>query len=78
MTESPRKNLWPLATIRHEKQHISWGKYAHLAHESVLVNSLSLVALGLFRPHLLDILQHHVAVTVESLDTREQLAVVPA
>jgi hypothetical protein len=50
----------------------------HLADESVLVHTLALVALGLLGPHLLYVLQHHVAVSVKSLDTGQQLPVITA
>lgn len=50
----------------------------HLADEPVLVDTLALAALGLLRPHLLDVLEDHVAVAVEGLDARQQLAIVPA
>lgn len=54
---------------------------SHLANKPVLVHRPALLAGACPRrlcPHLLDILQHHVAVAIESLDTREQLAVVAA
>jgi len=53
----------------------------HLADESVLVDlatKLSVCQSGRFRPHLFRVLQYHVAVTVESLYTGEQFAVVAA
>jgi hypothetical protein len=54
----------------------------HLANVSVLVNRPSLLyalaRLGRFGPHLLDVLEHEVAVAVEGLDAREQLVVIPA
>lgn len=50
----------------------------HLADEAILVNTLAVTTLGLLGPHLLDVLQNHVAVAVEGLDTGEELAVVPA
>lgn len=52
--------------------------YVHLADETVLVHTLALGTLGLLGPHLLDILKNHVAVSVKSLDTGQQLAVVSA
>lgn len=51
----------------------------HLANESVLVDWSSLLAIAIswyFGPHLLDILENHVAVPVECLDARQQFAVV--
>ena len=50
----------------------------HLAHEAILVNTLALAVLRLLGPHLLHVLENHVAVTVERLDTGEELAVVAA
>ena len=52
--------------------------HIHLAHEAILVHTLALVALGLLGPHILHVLQHHVAVSVKGLDTGQELAVVPA
>ena len=52
--------------------------HVHLADETVLVHALALGTLGLLGPHLLDILENHIAVSVESLDTGQQLAVVSA
>lgn len=53
-------------------------KHVHLADEAVLVNTLALAALGLLGPHLLHVLEDHVAVSVKCLDTGKQLAVVTA
>lgn len=50
----------------------------HLAHETILVHTLALAALGLLSPHLLHILQYHIAVSVKGLDTGQELAVVSA
>lgn len=49
----------------------------HLADEPVLVDRPALLAVGYrrLRPHLLDILQNHVAVPVKGLDAGQQLAV---
>ena len=61
--------------------HYSIGKYRqhiHLADKPILIHSLALPTLGLFRPHLLHVLKDHVAVAVERLDARQELAVVPA
>ena len=52
--------------------------HVHLADEAVLVHALALGTLGLLGPHLLDVLENHVAVAIKSLDTRQQLAVVAA
>lgn len=54
------------------------GLHVHLADETVLVHALALGALGLLGPHLLDILEDHVAVSVKGLDAGQQLAVVSA
>ena len=54
-------------------------KHKHLADEAVLVDGPALLAVGEpggLGPHLLDVLEDHVAVAVEGLDAREQLAVV--
>ena len=83
MTESPRRNLdggcvssW-LNGI--ERLKISpRPKHLHLADEAILVNALALAALGLLGPHLLHVLEDHVAVSVKCLDTGEELAVVTA
>ena len=54
------------------------SRHSHLADEPILVDTLALTTLGLLGPHLLDVLQHHVAVAVKGLDTGQELAVVPA
>jgi hypothetical protein len=51
-------------------------QHSHLADEAILIHALALGALGPFCPHLLDVLEHHVAVPVKGLDASEQLAVV--
>lgn len=51
----------------------------HLTNESVLIDRSALLPVGqprCLRPHLLDIFQHHVAMSVKGLDTCEELAVV--
>lgn len=53
----------------------------HLADEAVLVDLAPRLAIGEARclcPHLLRVLQNHVAVSVEGLDAGEQFAVVAA
>ena len=57
---------------------ISRLRHVHLANEAILVNALPLAALGLLGPHLLHVLENHVAVSVKGLDTGQQLAVVTA
>ena len=52
--------------------------HVHFADETVLVHALALGTLRLLGPHLLNILEDHVAVSVKSLDTGQQLAVVSA
>lgn len=52
---------------------------SHLANEPVLVHWSALFPIRQsrrLRPHLLDVLEHHVAVPVEGLDAREELAIV--
>ncbi len=51
--------------------------HLHLADEPILVHTLSFTALGFFRPHLFHILQHHVAMSIERFDSRQQLPVIP-
>ena len=51
---------------------------AHLADKAILVHALALAPLGLLGPDLLDVLEDHVAVAVEGLDTREQFAAISA
>lgn len=74
---NPEKKRKRLASIRSQVEGRG-GCNVHLAHEAILVHTLPLAALGLFSPHLLDILQHHVTVSVKGLDAGQQLAVVPA
>jgi hypothetical protein len=54
----------------------------HLANVSILVHRpgllQALACFGRFRPHLLYVLEHEVAVAVEGLDTRQELVVIPA
>ena len=82
MTESPRRNL-----ERHVRYGDSSPKYLrqgetawhlHLADEAILVDTLALTALRLLCPHFLDVLQYHVAVSVERLDASEQATVATA
>lgn len=54
---------------------------SHLANKSILVHRSSLLSGTISRrlsPHLLHILQDHIAMSVESLDTREQFSIVSA
>lgn len=54
-------------------------RYSHLANETILVYRSSLLAIcqsGRLCPHLLDILQNHVAMAVKRLDAGKELAVV--
>jgi len=53
----------------------------HLTNETILIDGPALLPASQARglgPHLLDILQDHVAMAVEGLDARQQLAVVAA
>lgn len=76
MTESPRRNLYELAAV-----YADGVEVLHLADETVLIYASALLSsrqswrLG---PHLLHILEHHIAVTVEGLDPREELLVIAA
>lgn len=56
----------------------SRGPNVHLAHEAILVHTLAFVTLGLLGPHLLHVLENHVAVSVKGLDPSQELAVVAA
>lgn len=54
---------------------------SHLTDKAILIHRPSLLPTRQprrLRPHLLHILKHHVAVAIESLDARQQLAVVAA
>lgn len=59
-----------------EHQHDRVATQKHLGDEAVLVDRLLSLALGHLCPHLLDVLQHHVRVTVECFDSCEELLVV--
>jgi hypothetical protein len=57
------------------------GMVSQFAYESIFVDLPSLLSLripGRLRPHLLDVLKHHVAVAVEGLDTGEKLPIIAA
>ncbi len=66
--------------LQHQDDRVSAQK--HLGNEPVLVDRLGLLLalarLGHLCPHLLDLLQHHVAVPVEGLHPAQQLLVVAA
>ena len=77
MTESPLRNLPTQSAVPREQRRAD----IHLGNETVLVDGAALGAVRLarrFGPHLLDVLEHHVAVAVKGLDAGEQLAVVAA
>lgn len=65
---------------QHQNHRIAAQK--HFRYEAILVDRfhllLALAGAWHLRPHLLDALQHHVAVPVERLDATQQLLVVPA
>jgi hypothetical protein len=64
---------------RQENQHHAVAAKEEFADEAVAVDRLALLSVcipGRLAPHLLDVLQHHVAVAVEGFDARQQLAVV--
>ena len=55
------------------------SKYIHLANESVLVNLATSFSIGVTRclgPHLLRILQYHVAMPIERLDASKNFPVI--
>jgi hypothetical protein len=66
-------------SLRQKNKHNAVAAQEEFADEAVAVDRLSLLSIcipGRLAPHLLHVLQHHVAVAVESLDAREQFAVV--
>lgn len=82
MTESPLRNLRSEVKCQ-PLRFISPGEttnrdfHKHLADKPVLVYRLALLAIGesgRLGPHLLDVLQHHVHVAIESLYAGEDLA----
>lgn len=93
MTVSPLKNLFRVSPVFHYYRTFSCTTtfrstlspqniiHSHLTNKPILINRsppLSARQLRRLGPHLLHILQHHVAVAVKSLDARQQLAVVAA
>lgn len=65
--------------LRQKHQHHAVAAKEEFADEAVAVDRLALLSVcvpGSLAPHLLHILQNHVAVAVESLDTCEQFSVV--
>ena len=54
------------------------GGNEHLANKPILINTPPLPTLGFLSPHLLDILQDHIAVTIKRFYACEQFAVVAA
>lgn len=69
-----------LRVAQHEDDRVPTEE--HLTDEAVLVDWLGflrpLASLWNLRPDLLDVLEHHVAVAIESLHPPQQLPVVPA
>jgi hypothetical protein len=66
-----------LSTQQHQDHTIAPQK--HLTDKAILVDSFSArLASRPLRPHLLDVLEHHVAVAVEGFDAGEELAVIAA
>jgi len=69
----------PCIRLRQQHQDHTITPQEHLADEPIPIHRLSPLAIAVprhLRPHLLDILQHHVAMPVECFHTREKLAVV--
>jgi hypothetical protein len=63
-----------VVSLRQKNQHNAVAAQEEFADEAVAVDRLSLLSIcipGRLAPHLLHVLQHHVAVAVESLDARE-------
>lgn len=50
----------------------------HLADESVLIDALLSILSTLLRPHLFDVLEDHVAMSVECFDAGEEFAIISA
>ena len=74
-------SLEPALPLTQNNQNHAVASQEHLADKAVLVDGAAQLALGIARrlgPHLLDVLQHHVAMPVKGLDAGEQLAVVAA
>lgn len=81
MTLSPLKNLQCCVKCqlcaRQRKNEEKGIKNAQLADETILVDRLALLAVGEFGslgPHLLDVLENHVHVSIEGLDAGKHLA----
>ena len=71
---SPKKSR-----LRQKHQDHAVAAEEEFADEAVAVDGLALLAVripGDLAPHLLDVLQDHVAVAIEGFDAREQFAVV--
>jgi len=73
---SKRLSPFPCASSTQQHQNHTIPPQKHLADKSILIDSLTPRLAPPLRPHLLDILQHHVAMAVEGFDAGEQLAVV--
>ena len=75
--QPPQRN--PQSHVEAQKTTIKAKGNPHLADKPVLVHRPPLLPARRprrLRPHLLDVLEHHVAVPVKGLDARQQLAVV--
>ena len=66
---------WWRSAQQHQNHAVTSEK--HLAHEAILIDT-SATSFALLRPHLLHILQHHVAVSIKCFDPGEQLSIVAA
>jgi hypothetical protein len=63
-----------------QHQHNIIAPQKHLGNKPILIDWFALLPTRRPRrlsPHLLDIDQHHIAVSIESLDPGEQLAIIP-
>jgi hypothetical protein len=72
----PSRKPCPSSTQQHQNHTIPPQK--HLTDKPILIHRFTPRLPRPLRPHLLDVLQHHVAVAVEGFDPGEQLAVVAA
>lgn len=75
--------IFPITSPRSTQQHKNntVPSQKHFTDESVLVHRSPLRPIRFprrLRPHLLHVLQHHVAMSVKGFDAREQFAIVPA
>jgi len=65
-----------------ENQNHTISSQEHFGNESVLVNwfpfLLAFTRSWILRPHFLNVLQHHITMSVKSFDTGQELPIIPA